>query len=415
MKKTLLIVFLLGNFFLANSQNTCASALTATAGVTTVGTVNGTLIDACGGGSASTAEWYVYNSNISGIVTITSDLPQNDGMMNSDDTYLNVYSGSCGSLVCISSNDDINLGASNYLSEVSFIAQPGDTFYFEWTDEWNSDGFDFQITETVVNCPTSVSPPFTENFSNPAVVYVCWDSLDEDGDGFNWDVADYDLDQDGNPDGNPCLRSASYDNDSFSALTPDNWIISYPIDLTAYPAGTTIELSWLARGIDPSYPDENYSVYVATNNTTTDFTASSTSFTEIIGQNGGAGVFASKSLDISSFYGQTVYVAFRHYNVTDQFELNIDDVAVSATLSSEDFALNGFKIYPNPAFNELNIASENVEISYVKILDINGRIIKETAINNNECKINVSDLFAGVYFVNIESQKGTLVQKLVKQ
>lgn len=96
MKKTLLIVFLLGNFFLANSQNTCASALTATAGVTTVGTVNGTLIDACGGGSASAAEWYVYNSNISGIVTITSDLPQNDGMMNSDDTYLNVYSGSCG-------------------------------------------------------------------------------------------------------------------------------------------------------------------------------------------------------------------------------------------------------------------------------------------------------------------------------
>ncbi|WP_130736494.1 T9SS-dependent choice-of-anchor J family protein [Flavobacterium sp. J27] len=413
MKKILLTAFLLGNFFLATSQNTCATAVTATAGTTTVGTIDGTLIDGCGNGSASASEWYTYTSTISGIVTITSNLPQNDGITNSDDTYINVYSGSCATLTCVTYNDDV--ASSNYLSEVSFVVQPGEVFFLEWTDEWNDAGFDFELTETVVNCPTTMAPPFTEDFTNTGVAYVCWQSLDEDGDGFNWGVADYDLDNNGTPDGNPCLRSASYDNSSFSPLTPDNWIISYPIDLSSYASGATIELSWLARGIDENYPDENYSVYVATTNTITDFLASPTTFTEVIGQNGGDGVFVPRTLDISSFYGQTIYVAFRHHDVTDQYELNIDDVAVSGALSSRIFAVNGFSMYPNPAINQLTISSENTQMNSIIVVDVNGRVVKQNLVNATETQINVSDLVAGVYMVTIASPEGTSVQKFVKQ
>jgi len=414
MKKILFTTFLFGNLFLANSQNDCASALTVSAGITTVGTINGTLLDGCGQTSdALYAEWYVYNPTISGIVTITSNLPQNDGNTNSDDTYLNVYSGTCGALICTVTNDDLT--TSNYLSEATFVVQSGETYYFEWTDEWLDLGFDFQITETPVACPSSVTPPFTEDFTNPGVAYVCWESLDEDGDGFNWEVADYDLDNNGSPDGNPCLKSASYDNDSSSALTPDNWIISYPIDLTSFSSGTTIELSWLARGIDVSYPDENYSVYVASSNTTVDLLASPTSFTEIIGQNGGNGVYVPRTLDISSFYGQTVYIAFRHHNSSDEFELNIDDVAVTTTLNSQGFLKNGFSIYPNPASNLLNISSDTFVINTVKIVDINGRTVKQVAINETTTQVNISDLTAGIYMITIESENGSAVQKLVKQ
>jgi hypothetical protein len=406
-KKLLTLTILFGNFFLMNSQNNCSSALPVTAGVTTVGTINGTLVDGCGQTNfAASAEWYVYNSTISGIVTITSDLTQNDGTTNSDDTYLNVYSGTCAALSCVGYNDDTT---TNYLSTLSFLVEPGESYYIEWSDEWSDDGFDFELTEIEANCSGTATPPFTENFTDVTSVYFCWELLDEDSDGYGWEQVDY--------DGNPCAKSASYDNDTYSALTPDNWLISYPIDLTSFSSSTTIELSWLARGIDASYADENYSVYVASSNSTTNLLASSTTFTEIIGQNGGAGVYASRTLDISSFYGQIIYVAFRHHNSTDEYELNIDDVAVSTTLSAQDFANNSFNVYPSPANNVINISSDNLlTVKAIKIIDVNGRLVKQVeGIDLANTEINVSDLTSGVYLMTIESTEGSVVKKFIKQ
>jgi hypothetical protein len=415
MKKLLLFSIVLGNLFVANSQSSCVEATAAIAGINTVSSISGTLVDGCAETSnAVYANWFVYNPTISGIVTITSNLSQNDGITNSDDTLLNVYTGTCGTLTCFITNDDEDLFGGIYLSTVSFVVQPGETYYLEWADEWNSDGFDFEITETIVTCPTSVLPPFTENFTNTAQVFVCWDMYDEDGDGFNWTIADYDMDEDDVPDGNPCLKSASYDN-AFGELTPDNWIVSYPIDLTTFPNGTNIELKWLARGIDEGYSDENYTVYVATTNTISGFMASTTTFNEIIGQNGGAGVYAPKTLDISSFYGQMIYVAFRHHDSTDEFELNIDDVAVTATLNTSNFTKNQLKVYPSPVADLLYVTSEISSIDALKIVDVNGRVVKQLAVNNQSAEVNVSDLTAGVYMITIETEKGSTVQKFVKK
>lgn len=415
MKKTLLIfTILFGNFLLVNAQNNCSTALPVTPGITSVGTISGTLVDGCGEAFlAANSEWFAYTSSVNGIVTITSDLPQNDGVTNSDDTYLNVYSGSCGTLTCLGNNDDFGTG---YLSSLSFVVQIGETYYIEWLNQWADEGFDFELSETVITCPANFTPPFTENFTNTNSILICWDFYDEDGDGFNWDVVDYDIDGNSIPDGNPCLRSASYDNDLFNPLTPDNWIVSYPVDLTSFSSGDLIQLSWLARGTDAAYANENYSVYVGNSNTTASLLTSPISFTEIIGQNGGAGVFAAKTLNISSFYGQNVYIAFRHYNSTDEFELNIDDVAVSVTLSSEDFAKNKFNVYPSPASNIVNISSEYGLVNTIKIVDINGRLVKEVKANNaTNTEINVSDLKAGIYMITIESIEGSVVKKFIKQ
>lgn len=108
MKKNLLsLLLIIVSILSAEAQGSCSTAATAIVGLNTVGTVNGTLLDGCGNTWFSTyANWFVYNSTISGIVTVTSDLSQNDGSVYSDDTYLNVYSGSCGALTCIGYNDD---------------------------------------------------------------------------------------------------------------------------------------------------------------------------------------------------------------------------------------------------------------------------------------------------------------------
>lgn len=417
MKKNLLsLLLIIVSILSAEAQGSCSTAATAIVGLNTVGTVNGTLLDGCGNTwSATYANWFVYNSTISGIVTVTSDLSQNDGSVYSDDTYLNVYSGSCGALTCIGYNDDT---ADNYLSTLTFTVEPGVSYYIEWADEWDDTGFQFELTATAVTCPSTITPPYTEDFANDAQIYVCWDLIDDDGDGYGWFVSDYDLDLDGNPDGNPCLASASYDNDTFSALTPDNWIISLPVDLTSFDSSYDIALEWLARGIDENYPDENYSVYVAAGNTQTDFLSSPASFTEIIGQTGGAGeVFVSRSLDISQYAGQTVYFAFRHYDVTDQYQLNIDDVTVTTTLSSKQFNLGDFTYSYDRNYKALTIFSSDANISGVEIYTIVGqKVFSETNMNTQTKEIDMSHVTDGVYIVNVfDANNGFKSFKLIKR
>ena len=117
-------------------------------------------------------------------------------------------------------------------------------------------------------------------------------------------------------EGTHCMASASYQNSAFgggTALNPDNWLIS-----PAFTAGSTVTF-WYA-GQDPNYAAETFGVYVIANGTTSDelayFTASNT--------------YQQGSVDISDFAGQTVQVAFRHYDITDMFRLNLDLVEADA-------------------------------------------------------------------------------------
>ena len=143
-----------------------------------------------------------------------------------------------------------------------------------------------------------------------------WTIRDEDGDGYNWEWMDASASDYNVYEGTHCMASASYQNSAFgggTALNPNNWLIS-----PAFTAGSTVTF-WYA-GQDPSYAAETFGVYVIANGTTSDelayFTASNT--------------YQQGSVDISDFAGQTVQVAFRHYDVTDMFRLNLDLVEVDA-------------------------------------------------------------------------------------
>ena len=78
-----------------------------------------------------------------------------------------------------------------------------------------------------------------------------WDNLDLDGDGFDWAAINF-----GDPIGNGAYVATS---DSwvsgYGALTPDNWLIIPDVAL----GGT---LTFYARGVDPAYPQENFGVFV---------------------------------------------------------------------------------------------------------------------------------------------------------
>jgi hypothetical protein len=153
-KQLLLAAFLVGSFFSAVAQDTCATATPITAGGTyTVAAVDGTYSESCIAGDADFAEWYRIVPTENALITVTTNLAANVG----GDTRLSVFTGSCTSLSCVDANDDVS--ANIFLSEVTFQALAGETYYISFDDYWEADGFNFQVTFTPTSCfaPTGFS------------------------------------------------------------------------------------------------------------------------------------------------------------------------------------------------------------------------------------------------------------------
>ena len=140
-----------------------------------------------------------------------------------------------------------------------------------------------------------------------------WMALDNDGDGFNWLWADARY---ATHSGNGVMISASYDNDSTRALTPDNWLISPEI-----PMGG--QASFWYAGQDTTYCSEVFGVYLYVGDNLTNLS----DFVQIGEDVTATGKFQQFTIDLSEYEG-VGRIAIRHYNVTDMFFLNIDDFAV---------------------------------------------------------------------------------------
>lgn len=78
-----------------------------------------------------------------------------------------------------------------------------------------------------------------------------------------------------------------------------------------------------------------------------------------------------------------------------------------------DNDLVGASVYPNPATTELNIAvPSNVELQSAQLFDVLG---KNTGAVLSNGSIDIADLAAGVYILNVETNNGSLTQKVIKQ
>ncbi|MDG0972686.1 MAG: FG-GAP-like repeat-containing protein [Crocinitomicaceae bacterium] len=154
-------LLLAGLSFNAFAQNTCATALPITAGLHTISAVDGTevpaLICAANGTGATAGEWYTYTPTADYTLTVTTDLPVNTGR----DTRFHVYTGSCGAFSCHAGDDD---GGSGFLSVASFQVEQGTTYYIAFDNRWDSNGFDFELTETPPVTPPVPGLTFTPEF-----------------------------------------------------------------------------------------------------------------------------------------------------------------------------------------------------------------------------------------------------------
>jgi hypothetical protein len=236
--------------------------------------------------------------------------------------------------------------------------------------------------------------------------------VDADGDGQAWFVADFTGSQNPAFDAQgEVLGSFSWDPETQAPLTPDNWVVTPPIDLTGYES---VSLSWARGSVDPDWPEENYSVYVVT---AADLTAAVVAFstatpiyTETIAV---GGTMVVRTEDLSDFDDtENVYIGFRHHDCSDWFLLILDDIVVTGTESSTsglaNYALN-LSAYPNPASDVLNISIAE-PMSTIAIVGMDGRTVLNTTVSGSETTVDVSSLLPGVYYYTIATENGNVVR-----
>ena len=152
-----------------------------------------------------------------------------------------------------------------------------------------------------------------------------WYNVDYDGDSFSWDIIEP-------PEfpphsGNYSAGSASYINE-VGALTPDNWLI-----LPGLVSSSTTELTYWVAAQDPEWSEEHLEVWISTSGIAIEnFTDEVDSFTIPYGSSN----WTMRSVDLSMYDGETIRIAFRHTDVTDQFWIKIDDIMVSDIIPAED-------------------------------------------------------------------------------
>ncbi|RWW92261.1 T9SS type A sorting domain-containing protein [Flavobacterium cerinum] len=119
-------------------------------------------------------------------------------------------------------------------------------------------------------------------------------------------------------------------------------------------------------------------------------------------------------VDVVSFAGSRTG-AINAASATMHFD-NIVVKAVGGTTGKEDFAANSFSVYPNPANDILNIDNTvNALMQDISIVDMNGRTVKTVKLNGeSSVKVTISDLTTGIYMMNIQSDKGAITKKIIK-
>ncbi len=70
-------------------------------------------------------------------------------------------------------------------------------------------------------------------------------------------------------------------------------------------------------------------------------------------------------------------------------------------------------LFPNPAKNKLNVLADKFSAPNYKIFDINGKVVSENKLQVMETTINIENLNAGVYFIELKENSQQVVKKFI--
>jgi hypothetical protein len=109
----------------------------------------------------------------------------------------------------------------------------------------------------------------------------------------------------------------------------------------------------------------------------------------------------------------SVVVYIRSLNSVDEStEVFYDNFSLDLTLSTDKSFETKFKVYPNPATDQLTIETNNINLSSIEVYDLLGKkVFEQNKLSNNT--IDISDLSNGIYLLTIKADNKSLTKKLV--
>ena len=253
--------------------------------------------------------------------------------------------------------------------------------------------------------PVVPTPPEGNIFFDFEDGIMRWNTIDADGDGFNWEMrAIYAV-----PGNTHCVTSASFDDWTQTVLIPENYLVTpYKLDCE--------QITFKAQAQDELHPNEHFGVAVSTTDGAVAEDFEIVWESELTAKT--AGQWYEYNIDLRAYQGQDIYVSIVHFNCTNQFSINVDDIMLyrvyDPTLSVEENSISMVTVYPNPASEKLMVESE-VVVNQYDIYTITGAMILSKRVDAKSFEINVSELPAGTYFVTLTSDEMLQTKRFVKK
>ena len=230
-------------------------------------------------------------------------------------------------------------GNKPYLYQEFTVSQGHHIYKWEYAKDFSVSSYDDCVYIDNITLYTHKDILYSYDFEDHTM--QGWTTIDADGDGNNWMLGTvytpYGLT--GHNGSSEVVTSQSYINEWKQILYPNNYLVS-PVKITAHN-GTYISL-W-ACNQDVSYENfngEHFGVAVSTTNNT-----NASAFTTIqewtlnskgMGQktsvtrsgNRQQGNWQCFIVDLSAYAGQNIWIAIRHFNSSDEFMLDVDDITI---------------------------------------------------------------------------------------
>ena len=306
-------------------------------------------------------------ANVVSNMTVTVDIPA-DGLMsffgkiscesNWDYGYFYIDGVQKGSYT----------GAGNWAEKHFDITAGTHTFQWQYTKDGsvNSNDDCFYVDYiTFYKQPAPAVPGMTYDFEDHTM--QGWTSVDADGDGYGWMVGSELMSGVAGHNGSADFVFSQSYNNSIGVLYPDNYLVSPQVQL-----GGIVQFYACAQ--DASYAAEHFGVAVSTTNTnpssfTTvqEWTMSAKSVAAPAGKpvkesrSGRAqGNWYEYTVDLSAYSGMG-YVAIRHFNCSDMFYLDVDDITIGepGAKAGNDRAFAYYRIYRTNCYNDGPYTEEN--------------------------------------------------------
>ena len=196
------------------------------------------------------------------------------------------------------------------------------------------------VIETIVDpCPTITTYPYNESFDTGL---GCWTPVDNNSDSHTW-MAISNIDNSILPHSGAAM-AASFSWQG-SAMQADEYLLSPHFTL---PAGQTVTLSWWFR-VNGSYPLDKLAVKLSTTgNAVSNFTTTLVDITPTSAN----GSWTQRTIDLSAYAGQSIYLAFHHHDSYDANYLLVDDIQITAVAPPTQYTLT--VVSNNPAWGNVS-------------------------------------------------------------